>query len=181
MKLGERKNTTFEFVKSTTQKLAADRFREQLISPWKFRLFLLTRMPIALLSGLFVRQLDDSQCVVSVPFKRLTQNPFRSVYFASQSMAAEMSTGILAMAAIQGYHPSISMLVTRVEGIFHKKATERIYFACAEGQKLSKEVQQAVEAGTSITIEVQTEGRLRDGTLISTFLIHWSFKQKTKK
>lgn len=181
MKLGERKNTTFETVKSATQELAANRFREQIKSSWKFRIFLLSKMPIALLTGLSVRDLDEKQCVVSVPFKRFTQNPFRSIYFASQSMAAEMSTGILAMAAIQGYHPAISMLVTRVEGVFHKKATERVFFTCQEGEKLKEQIRTAVEAGTSLSMEVQTEGRLKDGTHISTFRINWSFKQKTEK
>jgi Domain of unknown function (DUF4442) len=180
MKLGERKNTTFDFVNLTTQQISANRFRTQLTSPWKFRIFLLTRMPVALLTGLYVRHLDASQCVVSVPFKRLTQNPFRSIYFASQAMAAEMSTGILAMAAIQGYHPSISMLVTNIAGEFHKKATERIYFTCIDGEKLSEQVRQALETGTSISIQAQSEGRLKDGTLISTFQINWSFKQKSK-
>jgi hypothetical protein len=167
-------------VKTSTPDIAANRFREQLKSPLKFRIFLLTRMPVALLSGLFIRQLDAQACVVSIPYKRLTQNPFRSVYFASQSMAAEMSTGILAMAAIQGYQPTVSMLVTRVEGIFHKKAAERIYFTCRDGERLRNEVRQAVETGSSVQIEVQSEGRLKDGTHVSTFHINWSFKQKTR-
>ena len=51
------------------------------------------KMPIAWLSGLKIISLDQNECTVSIPYKRLTQNPFHSVYFASQAMAAEMSTG----------------------------------------------------------------------------------------
>ena len=65
--------------------------------PLKFRLFLLKNLPAAYFSGLKILSADSDRTVVSVPYRWLTRNPFRSIYFASLSMAAEMSTGILAM------------------------------------------------------------------------------------
>ena len=55
--------------------------------PLKFRLFLLMKLPAAFIAGVKVREMDEQRAVVSVPFKWLTQNPFRSTYFASLSMA----------------------------------------------------------------------------------------------
>jgi hypothetical protein len=179
MNFPERKNITFETVMSITHNNAAEQFRLQLRSPWKFRLFLLRRMPIALIAGLFVRQLDGNTCTVSIPYKWLSKNPFRSVYFATQAMAAEMSTGIHAMAAIQGYQPSISMLVTKLEGTFHKKAAERIYFTCSDGDAMYALVAQAVANQESVVFEATSKGHLQDGTHVSTFTINWSFKQKS--
>ena len=81
--------------------------------PFKFRLFLFSKLPAAFFSGVRVREIDENKCVVSVPFKWLTQNPFRSTYFASLSMAAEMSTGALALAQIYKRSPPVSMLVVK--------------------------------------------------------------------
>ena len=155
-------------------------FLKKLRNPLFFKFFLLTKMPIAFLSGLYIRNIDFNSCTCSVPFKWLTQNPFRSVYFASQSMAAEMSTGALALMKIQGYNPGISMLVLKVEGIFHKKATQRIYFTCTEGDAIEQAIQRSVQTGVGVDVEVLTEGRTKDNILLSTFKITWTFKPRSK-
>ncbi|MGV3595223.1 MAG: thioesterase, partial [Sediminibacterium sp.] len=98
-------------------------FRKQISNPLKFRFFLLQRLPSAFFSGLKIRSFDQNQSVIGVRYSWFSQNPFRSMYFAVQSMAAEMSTGILGFAQIYQRKPSVSMLVLKVEGHFTKKAT----------------------------------------------------------
>ena len=159
---------------------ARKKFRDRLDNAWVFRFFLFTKMPIALLAGLYVRRFDEKGATVSVPFKWLSQNPFKSVYFATQAMAAEMSTGLPAMAAIQGYHPGISMLVTNIEAEFVKKANQRVYFSCDDGDLLTKHVSETVAAGEGRVIKIKSVGRLKDGTIVSTFHVTWSFKQKQR-
>ena len=107
---------------------AANTYRKKISNGPTFKLFMFVKMPIAWLSGLKIISLDQNECTVSIPYKRLTQNPFRSVYFASQAMAAEMSTRVLAMATIQGIRPSVSMLVANVEAAFHKKLTAGSFY-----------------------------------------------------
>ena len=68
--------------------------------PFKFNLFLFYKLPAAFFSGVRVKELTEEECVTSVPFKWLTQNPFRSIYFASLAMAAEMSTGVIALSNV---------------------------------------------------------------------------------
>src|SRR5215203_1615470 len=72
-------------------------FSKQMTSPFKFRMFLLSKLPSAYFSGVRVKSIDENKCEVTIPFKWFSQNPFRSTYFACLSMAAEMSTGALAM------------------------------------------------------------------------------------
>src|SRR5882757_2812559 len=100
-----------------------DEFVRLLRSPIRFRLYLLTRIPSAFFSGIRVAAADETSCAVTVPFKWFTRNPFRSTYFACLGMAAEMSTGVLAMAAIYKRNPKISMLVVHAESAYFKKAT----------------------------------------------------------
>lgn len=158
---------------------AKERFRGRVKGLWTFRLFLLMKLPIALVSGLRIRGLDEHQCTVSVPFKRLTQNPFRSVYFASQAMAAEMSTGVLCLAAIQGCRPAVSMLVVNLQAIFTKKATGRVFFTCENGDEITAAVATTMQSGEGITVKCTSVGRLADGTEVSRFTVEWSLKRKS--
>src|SRR5262245_15987520 len=101
--------------------------------PFKFRMFLLLRLPSAFFCGVRIRAINEKQCVVTVPYKWLSQNPFRSTYFACLSIAAEMSTGALAMAHVYKRHPPVSMLVVKVESEYFKKAVGRTSFVCDDG------------------------------------------------
>lgn len=136
-------------------------------------------MPIALIAGLQVRELNEKRSVVSVPFKWFSQNPFKSVYFATQAMAAEMSTGVLGMMAIQG-DIKISMLVLGLEATFIKKADSRIYFSCENGIDIFTAVQNAIATGEGTTVKCKSTGRLKDGTEVSNFFVTWSFKVRAR-
>ncbi len=91
-------------------------------NPFLFRFFLLTRLPAAFLAGLRLELITPARAVVKLRYQFLTKNPFRSTYFACLGMAAEMSTGLLAMANLYQRKPTISMLVIRIESQFFKKA-----------------------------------------------------------
>src|SRR5882757_4784957 len=91
--------------------------------PVKFRLFLLFKLPAAFFSGVRIIDIDESRSIVSIPYKWFSQNPFKSTYFACLAMAAEMSTGSLAMMHVRKRNPSVSMLVVKLEAVYFKKAT----------------------------------------------------------
>lgn len=149
--------------------------------PLKFRLFLLLKLPAAFIAGVRVRDIDGRRAVVSVPFKWLTQNPFRSTYFASLSMAAEMSTGVLALAEIHKRHPAISMLVVKVEADYFKKATDRSAFTCEDGDLFRQAIDETVATGEARTVIARSVGRNKAGEVVAEFLITWSFKAKSQK
>ena len=91
-------------------------------------------------------------------------------------MAAELSTGILAMAYTHLRTPSVSMLVTNVEGKFYKKASERLRFECNDGQRLKEAVEAAATTGEAVSVTCSSKGYLPDGQMASEFFITWSFK-----
>lgn len=156
---------TSEFIK-----LAANRV--------KFGLFLFYRLPSAYFSGVRVREMNAQKCITSVPFKWLTQNPFKSTYFASLSMAAELSTGLLAMAHVYKRQPSVSMLVIKTEANYYKKATGRTYFTCADGDGMKVMIEKAVHSGEPQSFTAKSTGKNDKGELVAEFLITWSFRQK---
>ena len=148
-------------------------------NPLKFRLFLLKNLPSAYFSGVRVQQVNEDACSVSVPYKWFSTNPFRSTYFACLSMAAEMSTGVLAIAHIHGLTPKVSLLVVKIEGRFFKKATGITLFTCNEGLKIRDAVQAAYLSGEPQQISVETSGKNSDGEIVADFTITWSFKRKS--
>ncbi len=150
-------------------------------SPFKFRLFLFAKLPAAYFAGVRVREIDEKKCVVTVPYKWLSQNPFRSTYFACLSMAAEMSTGSLAMAHLFRIDPPVSMLVVKVGSEYFKKATARTSFVCEDGELFKNAIAETIATGEARIVKARSVGRNKEGEVVAEFYITWSFKVKTKK
>lgn len=154
-------------------------FLQLVNSPWRMRLFLLWRLPSAWFMGIRVRSCDGEKSVVALPYGWRSQNPFRSTYFAAQCAAAEMSTGILAMAHLQE-KPPVSMLVTRIEGDFLKKASATLLFTCEDGRTMEAAIRQAMDSGEAQSCRAISIGRLPDGAEASRVGVTWSFKKKNR-
>jgi hypothetical protein len=159
---------------------SSDRFIRFITHPLRQRLFLFLKLPSAFFSGVRIRHLDAKKCVVSVPYKWFSQNPFRSTYFACLSMAAEMSTGLPALAQVYQRKPSVSMLVISLESTFIKKATSRTYFTCNDGEEFERIIRECITDNTAKTFVSRTTGTNEQGEKIAEFIITWSFKAKSK-
>jgi hypothetical protein len=146
--------------------------------PVKFRVFLLTKLPSAYFAGVRVREIDETKCVVTVPYKWFSKNPFRSTYFACLSMAAEMSTGTLAMGHLYKRKPPVSMLVIKVESSYYKKAVGRSTFTCNDGALFEKAIEESIETGEPREVRARSVGKNKDGEVVAEFFVTWSFKAK---
>ena len=158
-----------------------DKFIKRLKHPVLFRMFLFAKIPSAYFAGVRIKNIDEKKCEVTVPFKWFSQNPFRSTYFACLSMAAEMSTGALAMAYIYKLDPPVSMLVVKTEAEYFKKATGKTLFTCEEGLMIKETIEHAIQTGESKTIRARSVGKNSEGVTIAEFFITWSFKVKGEK
>ena len=147
--------------------------------PVKFRMFLFFKLPSAYFSGVRLRDIDDSRCRVTVPFKWFSQNPFKSTYFACLAMAAEMSTGLLGLMQLHKRKPAVSMLVIGLEAKYYKKATGRTSFVCEDGALFEKAVEESIATGEGRVIKAKSVGKNKDGETVAEFYITWSFKAKT--
>lgn len=146
---------------------------------WRFRFYLLSKLPSAYFSGLRVEEITATRCSVSVPLRWFSQNPFRSIYFACLGMAGEIATGLLAMAHLHRLNPAVSMLVTHCEADFVKKATDVATFTCEDGEVLRAAIAESVRTGQGQTVAVRSVGRNRAGERVAEFVFTWSFKPKS--
>ena len=153
-------------------------FLDLIRSPLKIKLYLLTNLPSAYFSGLRIPEADEEHCDVTVPYRWFTRNPFRSTYFACLSMAAEMSTGILAMVQVYNRKPSVSMLVVHTDATYFKKATGLTKFRCVDGPTIKAAIDQAIRTGEATTAKARSLGTNAAGDPIAEFFITWSFKVK---
>jgi hypothetical protein len=142
-------------------------------------MFLLSKLPSAYFSGVRIRKVDERTCEVTVPYQWFSKNPFRSTYFASLAMAAEMSTGALAMAHLYRRHPPVSMLLVKLEAELFKKAIDRTSFTCDEGESIKKAIEEAVKTGETRIVRARTIGLNKGGKTVAEFFVTWSFKAKT--
>lgn len=146
--------------------------------PLRVRLFLFWFLPSAFFSGVRPVLVNENECVVKVPYKWFSRNPFKSTYFACLAMAAEMSTGILALSLIYKRKPGVSMLVTRLEAEYFKKASDVTHFTCRDGQAMKEVVLKAISDGLSHTFIAESIGCNAQGDRIAVFRITWSFKAR---
>ncbi len=146
-------------------------------SRWKMRLYLFWKLPAAWFMGVNVQSCNEREATVSLPYGWRSQNPFRSIYFAAQCAAGEFSTGILCLSALHG-KPPVSMLVTKIEAEFYKKAAQKLLFTCSQGVEIQELTDRILQNGQAESIRAESVGRLPDGSIACRVWITWSFKAK---
>lgn len=144
----------------------------------KMNRFLMFKLPSAFLCGVKLVELNNHSSVVKVRHRWINQNPFNSMYFAVQSMAAELTTGALVIKKIRESGKKISMLVTNHNGSFTKKATGLITFTCENGNLIDEAIQQTIKTGEGQTINLTSIGIDEKGNTVSSYQFEWSVKVK---
>lgn len=153
-------------------------FQKKISNPIQFSFFKLIKLPAAFVAGLSIKKLDAHEAIVQVKHRWINQNPFRSMYFAVQSMAAEMSTGLFAVGQTYKRNPPVSMLVVNIEGSFFKKATGLISFTCTDGALVDDTIEACIATGEGRTLQCTSIGTNEQGEMVSSFIVTWSFKAK---
>ncbi|MCP9200035.1 DUF4442 domain-containing protein [Gramella sp. GC03-9] len=151
------------------------------LSPSKLNNFLMLKLPSAWLCGVRVKHIDQTECEVGVTHRWINQNPFNSMYFAVQAMAAELSTGALVMNRIQASNEKISMLVAQNRSTFSKKATGKIRFTCYDGKKVNEALEKTIANGEGQTFWMKSVGINEEGVEVSVFEFEWTVKLKSPK
>ena len=147
-------------------------------TPSKLNTFVLLKLPSAFISGVRVKQISTEKCTVSVKHRWINQNPFNSMYFAVQAMAAELSTGALVMYHIKNSGKKISMLVANNKGNFSKKAKGRITFTCVDGHLIADAIAATVATGAGQTFWMKSIGVDEQGDQVSEMDFEWSVRVK---
>ncbi|MEI7508299.1 MAG: DUF4442 domain-containing protein [Flavobacterium sp.] len=147
-------------------------------STFKINIFLFFKLPSAFWCGVRLQSISREKCVATVKHRWLNQNPFKSMYFAVQAMAAELTTGALVMRQIKESGENISMLVANNKANFSKKARGRITFTCNEGHLIEKAIHNTITTSQGETIWLKSIGVDEQGDQVSEMDFEWSIKLK---
>ncbi len=149
------------------------------LTPRKINAFNIFKLPAVFLTGVRVKTISKEACTVTVKHKWINQNPFKSMFWAVQGMAAELTTGALVMDKIQQNGKNISMLVLNNKASFTKKATGRITFTCNQGLEVDEAITKTIETGEGQTIWLNSVGVNSEGIQVSEFNFEWTLKVKS--
>lgn len=148
------------------------------LSPRKLNMFLMFKLPSAYFCGVRTTAINNEECTVSVKHRWINQNPFNSMFWAVQGMAAELTTGALVMTKIRHSGKNISMLVANNNASFTKKAIGKITFQCKEGKKVDEAIEKAIATGEGQTLWMHATGTNAEGVEVSSFNFEWTIKVK---
>lgn len=149
-----------------------------MLSTRQINTFTFFKLPAAYFTGVRVRSISEEKCITTVKHRWINQNPFRSMFWAVQGMAAELSTGALVMNYIRASQQPISMLVANNKANFSKKATGRIYFECRDGLKIQAAIEKALVTGEGQTCWMHATGINSKDEIVSEFAFEWTVKVK---
>lgn len=144
----------------------------------KLNSFLFLKLPSAFICGVRVKEINNELCKATVTHRWINQNPFNSMYFAVQAMAAELTTGALVMNEIQRSKAKISMLVANNKSNFSKKATGKITFICNDGHLVKEGIAKAIETGEGQTFWLKSIGYNQENLQVSEMHFEWTVKVK---
>lgn len=148
------------------------------VTPKSIKWYTLLKLPAAYFAGVRVHAVDDATCLVRVRLKWINQNPFKSMFWAVQGMAAELATGALIMRLLQRTNIKASMLVIETKATFSKKAVGLISFECNQGEELKKAIVKAATDNEPQQLWLHTKGIDSLGNEVSYFSFLWTVKVK---
>lgn len=148
------------------------------ISVFKFNTYLFFKLPAAWWCGVRLKRITENTAEVSVTHRWINQNPFNSMFWAVQGMAAELATGAMVIDQIKQSGQSISMLVAHNKASFTKKATGRIVFRCEDGHLIEPAIQKTITTGEGETFWMKAVGINELGVSVANFEFQWTIKKK---
>ncbi len=100
------------------------------------------------------------------------------MFWAVQGMAAELATGAIILSEVKNSAVPVSMLVTRNEAEFLKKAKGKITFTCTDVELVKNQFAAHLKSENGTRFWMESEGVDEQGEVVSRFRFEWSIKAK---
>lgn len=152
--------------------------RKAMLNGFLYWPYISVKMPLLALSRARIRSLDLQHAVSDLPFALTNRNPFGSMYFAAQLMAAEMACGSLILLHNENHAQNFSPIVKHIDVVFQRAAYGKVTFECHEGLRAARLLERALRTGEREEDVLTVVGTSdKDGEVIRA-LITWSVRHK---
>lgn len=114
------------------------------------------RIPMLLLIGPRVVELDDEGCAVLIPLTWLTKNHLiGAMYFGVLCAGADLAGGLPAAKLIFGRHRDMRLVFGEMRAEFLKRADGDVLFRSRDARRVMEAVRQAAATGERVTVPVE--------------------------
>jgi Domain of unknown function (DUF4442) len=148
---------------------------KKLLSPWKLRLWMVSKLPMGLLSGMVIEALDEKGCRVMLKDRRWIRNPFGSVFWAVMGMAAELSTGALMYTFASG--TGMKFILVGIEAKFFKKARGKSFYFCDAGPEVYQAFNESVNTNDTSIVILPVTAKDQQGEILAAFTFQWQLRK----
>jgi hypothetical protein len=155
-------------------------FQNKIKNPFLFLLMLYKMLPLAAFTGVKMVDINTNKCTLSVKYKFLNKNPFKTTYWAVLGMCAEMSSGLLLLMHTYKLKPSVSTYVLSCEAQFVKRALGKTTFICEQGDEIVALIQQAIQSNEAQQMNCKTIAYNQEGEVVAIFNFVWGIKVRNK-
>ncbi len=153
-------------------------YRKRVSNPFLFRLGLMKDLPLASVTGVKLKRLTAEECELTVPYKFLNKNPFKTTYWAVLGMSAEMASGLLLLMYTHKLKPSVSTFVIGCEATFVKRALGKTTFRCVQGKEIAEKIIRTARSFEPEEIRCVTNAYNEQGELVAEFTFTWGIKAR---
>jgi len=143
--------------------------------------FNLAKMPMGVAAGLRLDHIDEESCKVTLPGGWRTQNPFGSMYWAAQGMAAEMATGVYGFVLTQAAPVPVRMILSGCSAEFTRMCKGRGSFVFEDGPKVRAAIEETLRTGEGVECATKVTGYDPSGEQVSSWTFTWAFRARLKK
>lgn len=146
-----------------------------------FNAFISAKVPIARIAGVKLHKVSNESCEIKVRYGWINRNPFNSMFWAVEGMAAEFSTGTLCISRIKESRENTSLLLVKLEANFLKEAVGTIIFRCDQGNDVDMVLHDVAHSNEARTLRMRSVGIDEQGDPVAEFFFTWSFKARSAR
>ena len=147
-------------------------------TPAQINRYTFFKLPSVWWCGIRVKEINAQICRAAVQLRWFNQNPFQSIFWAVQGMAAELTTGMLLVREIEKCNKKVSFLVVNNKANFSKKARGRIVFQCNQGKIAAEAIASLSPENKTRTLWLSSTGVDEQGDQVSHFEFEWTLLLK---
>lgn len=156
-------------------------YQKRISNPFLFKLGLIKDLPLASIIGVKLKHLNEEECELTVPYKFLNKNPFKTTYWAVLGMSAEMASGLLLLMYTHKLKPSVSTFVIGCEAKFVKRALGKTTFKCVQGKEIAEKITKTIRTFEPEELRCVTNAYDESGDLVAEFVFTWGIKARKPK
>ena len=144
---------------------------------WTMRAFGIAKVPLLFMASPKVLILNDSECHVEIPFRKIVKNHLGSMYFGALAIGADTCVGMLAFEQIYNSGEKVSLVFKDFSINFLKRAEGPTTFVCKKGHEVNALLEQTLSSGKRAHKTLEGYA-LCHGETVAEFQLTLSLKKK---